>query len=80
LPERCRRLRDLFPNLTTSATSRTGKGYWKTIGSVAKEKQILNVFEKLEKDKSALALCIANIDASVEGIFACNFSLNADIT
>ena len=39
--------------------------YWKAIGGVTKEKRISAICERLEKEKSAITLCIVSIDSLV---------------
>ena len=57
------RLNNLLIGL--SAKEEDGKivRYWKSIVTVSKENKILGIFARLEEDKSALALCIANTNS-----------------
>jgi len=57
------KLQEILRKISTAAGDGRVKKLWKALDGVAKEKRILALFAKLEREKSSLALCIGTIDS-----------------
>ena len=53
----------ILKKLDTDGSATRAVRYWKALGGVTKEKQILAICERLEERKSSLALCVASINS-----------------
>ncbi|KAL8826389.1 MAG: hypothetical protein Q9191_003834 [Dirinaria sp. TL-2023a] len=57
-------LEGLLSKLVDGATSGRITRYWKAIGGIQTEKRISAICERLEREKTAIILCIVSIDAN----------------
>jgi hypothetical protein len=57
------KLQEILGKISTAAGDARVKKLWKALDGVTKEKKILTLFAKLEREKSSLALCIETIDS-----------------
>ena len=58
-----RTLQGILEKVTADVTDGKIKKLWRNLEGMAKEKQVLSSFAKLEQEKSSLALCIQTVDA-----------------
>ena len=56
-------LQEILGKISTAAGDGRARKLWKALDGVIKEKRILALFAKLEREKSSLALCIETIDS-----------------
>jgi uncharacterized protein YutE (UPF0331/DUF86 family) len=61
--EKAKELQNVLAHVTASLNSGKIEKYRKAIGGVLKEKKISELCKSLEEDKSAIVLCIANINS-----------------
>lgn len=59
-------LRDILKGMVAREGAGIAERCWKAIGGVTKEKRIMEIFESLEREKSALLLCISSLNSSVK--------------
>ncbi|MCJ1250233.1 hypothetical protein MMC30_007459 [Trapelia coarctata] len=72
---RAEEVHNLLPKVyknETAARSGIVATYWKAFRSLRKEERILAIFAGLEEQKSALALCILEIQTKLSGEMSCN--------
>lgn len=74
---RTKEIHDLLPKVQKSEKG-SGPGFmascWKTYRSLRKEERILAIFAELEEQKSALVLCILEIQTKYTGETSCNIT------
>lgn len=58
-----RDLESLLSKLVDGATSGRIARYWKAVGGIQTEKRISAICDRLEREKTAIILCIVSIDA-----------------
>lgn len=61
--DKANELRKILLNATAKLEAGKAEKYLKALEGVIKEKRVLELFQALEQEKSALILCIASIDS-----------------